>query len=87
MQFFMPGDFVFTFVLKSGYYHLDIFPQHWQYLGFTWDMGSGNKYFTFTVLPFGLSTACYTFTKLMRPLIHHWRGMGIRAVIYVDDGI
>ena len=26
-------------------------------------------------------------TKLIRPLIQHWRGMGIRAVIYVDDGI
>ena len=84
MQILTPSDFVFTSDLKSGYHHLDIFPQHWQYLGFTWDMGSGNKYFTFTVLPFGLSTACYAFTKLMRPLIRHWRGMGIRAVMYID---
>ena len=44
-------------------------------------------YFTFTVLPFWLSTACYAFTKLIRPLIRHWQGMGIRAVVYVDDSI
>ena len=89
MQILTPSDFVFTFDLKSRYHHLDIFPQHWQYLGFTWHMGSGNKYFTFTVLPFGLSMACYAFTKLMimRPLIRHWRGMSIRAVMYIDDEI
>ena len=87
MQMLSPRDYMFTFDLKSGYHHLDIFPKHWQYLGFKWDSGTGNKYFTFTVLPFGLSTACYAFTKLIRPLIRHWRGMGIRAVIYVDDGI
>ena len=50
-------------------------------------MGPGNKYFKFTVLPFGLSTACYAFIKLIRPLILHWLSMGIRVVIYVDDGI
>ena len=32
-------------------------------------------YFTFTVISFELSTACYAFT------------MHIRAVVYVDDGI
>ena len=41
----------------------------------------------FTVLPFGLATACYIFTKLMRPLVKHWRGNGLRAVVYLDDGI
>ena len=87
MQILTPSDFVFKFDLNSGYHHLDIFPEDWQYLGFTWNMESGNKYFTFTVLPSGLSMACYTFTKLMRPLIQHWHCMGIRAVMYIDDGI
>ena len=41
----------------------------------------------FCVLPFGLSTACYAFTKLLRPLVRHWRSQGKRAVIYIDDGI
>ena len=26
-------------------------------------------------------------TKLLRPLIKHWRGEGLRAIIYLDDGI
>ena len=39
------------------------------------------------MLPFGLSTACYIFTKVLRPLIRYWRGRGLKAVIYLDDGI
>ena len=34
-----------------------------------------------------MATACYAFTKLLRPLIKHWRGQGLRAIIYLDDGI
>ena len=45
------------------------------------------KYYVFTVLPFGLSTACYLFTKLLRPLIRHWQGSGLKAILYLDDGI
>jgi len=41
----------------------------------------------FKVLPFGLSTACYLFTKLMRPLVRYWRGRGLKAIVYLDDGI
>ena len=70
-----------TFVLKSGYQHLDVFKEHWQNLGFSWGVGTEVNYFTFTVLSFSLAMACYAFTKLMRPLIRHWRGQGIGAIV------
>ena len=76
-------DFICTFDLKSGYHHVDIHAESQQFLGFEWN----HKYYVFTVLPFGLSTACYVFTKLMRPLIRLWRGNGIRCVVYIDDGL
>ena len=41
----------------------------------------------FSVLPFGLSTACYVFTKVLRPLVKHWRPQGIKTIIHIDDGI
>ena len=78
---------MFVFDLKAGYHHVDIFQAHWEYLGFSWGTEMELRYFTFKVLPFGLATACYTFSKLMRPLIRHWRGQGIRVIIYIDDGI
>ena len=39
------------------------------------------------MLPFGLATACYVFTKLLRPLVKFWRKQGLRALLYLDDGI
>ena len=43
--------------------------------------------YRFVVLPFGLSSAPYVFTKMMRPLVRLWRSKGLKAVVYLDDGI
>jgi len=73
--------------LKSGYHHVDIFRPHQQFLGFAWDFDGVVRYFTFKVLPFGLSTACFCFTKLLRPLVRRWRLMSHNCFVYLDDGI
>ncbi len=57
------GGFMYQFDLKSGYNHVLICVQHEQYLGFTWFFKGDLIYFTFKVLPFGLSSASYIFTK------------------------
>ena len=63
----------FTWDLKSGYHHVDICLDHQKYLGFAWPFSGVVRYFTFAVLPFGLGSACFCFTKLMRPLVRsHW---------------
>ena len=87
MLMFEREDFLIKFDLKSGYHHLDIFEAHQTYLGFSWTIDRSPRYFVFAVLPFGLATACYAFTKLLRPLIGYWRSQGLRAVLYLDDGI
>ena len=82
------NDYMTTFDLTSGYHHIDIYPMHQMYLGFSWTFpGNRTRYFSFTVLVFGLSTACYLFTKMLRPLVRRWRYQGIRCVVYLDDGI
>ena len=35
--FFFSDHFVFSFDLKSGYNHVDIFPEHRKFLSFSWD--------------------------------------------------
>lgn len=37
------------------------------------------------VLPFGLNSACWIFTKITRELVGRWRGDGIRCHHYLDD--
>ena len=79
---------MFSFDLKSGYHHIEIFPFHQQFLGFSWICPTSQtvKYFVFTVLPFGLASAPYIFTKALKPLLKHWRYQGIRLALYLDDG-
>ena len=87
MSILSPNDFLFKFDLKSGYHHVEIFESHWKYLGFAWGEGKAKAFYVFTVLPFGLATACYVLTKLLRPLTRYWRAQGLKVVIYLDDGI
>ena len=44
------------------------------------------RYFEFNVLPFGLTSAPLLFTKMMKPLVTHWRASGILIALYLDDG-
>ena len=45
-----------------------------------------SRYFVFAVLPFGLSTAPYIFTKCVRPLEKYWRFQGVKIAVSLDDG-
>ena len=40
-----------------------------------------------TVLPFGLSSAPYIFTKVGRVLVRYWRSYAVRITVYLDDGL
>ena len=85
-QFVEPGGFVFKFDLRKGYHHIDILPEHQNFLGFSWKRNGKEYFYVFTVLPFGLSTAPAVFTKVLRPLISSWHKQGIKIAVYLDDG-
>ena len=57
IQLFSKGCYTFKFDLKNGYHHFDVCPQQQTYLRFSW----GQKYFCFTVLPFGLLSAFFIY--------------------------
>ena len=75
------------FEIRLLYHHVDIFVENRKYLAFSWDFSTGHANFQFTVLPFGLSSAPFIFTKLLRSLETHWRSHGIPIAIFFDDGI
>ena len=88
LQLFSPGMFVFSFDLKSAYHHIDICEEHMKFLSFKWPLVDGAmKFYEFKVLPFGLTSAPYVFTKVMHQLVKFWRGSGLLALMYLDDGI
>ncbi len=57
--------FMYPFDLSAGYHHINIFSKHQTFLGFSWQ----KKYYKYTVLPLGISTAGFIFTKVLRELI------------------
>ena len=74
----LPHDFMIKLDLKDGYFSI---PSHQNFLSFMWK----KKTYQFTCLPFGLSSAPLTFTKVMKPLVAYLRSLGIRLLIYLDD--
>ena len=75
----MNDAYTFFFDLKSGYHHIDIAQEHQNFLGFSWRAPDSIKeiFYVFTVLPFGLSSAPYAFTK---------ENTGLCIAIFLDDG-
>ncbi|KAJ0169654.1 hypothetical protein K1T71_014839 [Dendrolimus kikuchii] len=67
--------------LKESYFLVNIAPEHRKYLRFEFE----NALFEFTAMPYGLSTAPSTFTKLMKPVVSYLRGQGFLSTLYLDD--
>jgi hypothetical protein len=75
--------FMVTWDLSAGYHQILMSEQGSRFLGIKW----GNRWFRFKVLPFGMSTSPWVFTKIMREVIRHWRSQGIFVWAYLDDFI
>ena len=87
LSFLEKDHWMVKYDIHSAYHFVDIYPPHTDFLGFSWNDVNGNvSYFKFLVLPFGLSSSPYIFSKLTRPLITKWRGEGKRVLMFLDDG-
>ena len=67
--------------LKDTYLSIPIHKSSRKFLKFHWQ-GVAYEY---TALPFGLSAAPRTFTKVLKPVLAALRAKGIRLVAYLDD--
>lgn len=67
--------------LKEAYLHVPIRPSHRRFLRFTYS----NRHFQYRAMPFGLSSAPRTFTKLLATVAAFLRLHPIRVVCYLDN--
>ena len=79
--------FMFKFDVSHRYYHIDIDKNHQKYLGLSWTIARKLRYFMFAVLPFGLCSAPFAFTKAMRCPVKFWRLHGIKILFFIDEGL
>lgn len=75
------GDWMCKLDIKDAYLLIPIASEHKKYLRFIYQ----HQLYQFTALPFGLTSAPYIFTKVMKPLINWLRKLGIILVVYLDD--
>ena len=57
---------------KEDYHYIEILKQHQTFLSFPWNIGGKTRYFVFSVLPLGLTSAPFVFTKDMECLAKFW---------------
>lgn len=86
-KLFKKDQFFLCFDLSSGYHHVDIYPSHQTFLGFSWNFAGNPRFFKYCALPFGLASAGYIFTKILKTLLRVWRSKGIKVALYLDDGL
>ena len=79
--------YLFKFDLKNGYHHIGIFEPHQKFLDFSWVFKGNINLLVFTVLPFGVTSAPFIFTKVVRPLVKYRRYSSVKITCILDVGI
>ena len=74
-------DYMGKIDLKDAFFLIPIHESSRKYLRFVFE----GKFYQFLVLPFGLCTCPYVFTKVMKVVIFFLRAKGYRSTIYLDD--
>jgi len=76
-----PLDYMVTFDIKNGFFHVPIRETDSKYFCFKW-----KKFiYKWKVLPFGWNLSPYYFCKVIRSLVGYFREHNFRIVLYVDD--
>jgi hypothetical protein len=75
------GDWMVKIDLQDAYLTVPILPSHCRFLQFEWK----GRVYEFTCLPFGLSSAPWGFTKILKPVVAFLRKNGIKLIFYLDD--
>lgn len=70
-----------TIDIKDAYFFVKVGNKSRKYLRFVWN----DQLYEFNVLPFGLCTAPFVFTKIMKPVVKLLRSCGFLSTIYLDD--
>jgi len=76
-----PDCFMGKLDLKEAYYLIPVDKSNRKYLRFSFN----DSLYEFNCLPFGLNTAPYVFTKILKPVVGYLRNLGFLSVIYLDD--
>ena len=76
-----PNAWLTSIDLREAYYAIPLHKEDRKFICFQWN----NKFFEFTCLPFGLSSAPWIYTKTLRPIFADFHEKGFSGFGYIDD--
>lgn len=74
-------NFMCNIDLQDAYFLVPMHTESRKYLRFLFE----DQMYEFVCLPFGLCTAPFVFTKVLKPVVNLLRGKGLISTIYLDD--
>jgi len=77
------GEWATSIDLADAYLHIPMHPLSWRYLRFALE----GEVYEFRALPFGLATAPYCFTRVMKTVSSCCHRAGLRFHAYLDDSL
>ncbi len=81
------SEYLTTFDVAKGFYHIDLQESVWKYFGFEFEIDGQVYYATYTICPFGLATIPWLFSKLIRVWERRWWSLGMFIYIFLDNGV
>uniref|UniRef100_A0A914YLH6 Reverse transcriptase domain-containing protein n=1 Tax=Panagrolaimus superbus TaxID=310955 RepID=A0A914YLH6_9BILA len=75
------GYYLAKLDMKDAYFSIPIAKEHQKFLAFEFE----GRYYAFRALPFGLATAPFVYTKIVKQVLLFLRRKGILTVVYLDD--
>jgi hypothetical protein len=79
--YLVPSAFMYKSDFKAGYHHHSVHPDYWTYLCFAWK----GEVLCCPFLPFGLQSACRTYTLTMKVVYDVLRAHGEEMTFLIDD--
>ena len=76
-----PGCWFASLDLMDAYFSVPVALSDRKWLRFRWY----DRIYQYTCMPQGLTSAPRIFTRLLKPIMSHFRSLGITTMIYIDD--
>ena len=86
LQYVESNGWMIKFDIHSAYHRVDIFPEHTEYLGFSWKMNGTICFFKFFGPSFWLKYCPLYICEVKQGINQKWRSQGIQILMYLDYG-
>lgn len=83
LELLQENDFMASIDLRDAYFSVPIHSSYQKYLKFSWN----GILYKFVCLPFGLRSAPFLYTKILKPVYAFFRQQNIRCSYYIDDSL